>query len=348
MTLRNSREEITETVLRPEAYDIKERADRVGKYYRKYTESFVFDEFGTGYIKRTGMEFMAGVPIPLKKDDLVQFKGGEELKIPLVVENMAWIMGINPKFAHVKHYLEFMGRCSDNKIVDALVQKGRDAAREKQYDHAAIHFRAALCISPANLSAMNGYAEVCRELYLESNDEEIIGRYKAEAMEYFELVTLLHPQYAQAYYYLGYAYLNMGLYVKAKLTWEQFLEKSDNEEDNGEIQERLRQLEHPVQIERGYNAVLSGRYEEGIQRMEPYLKSRFKEWWPMSYYLGIAYLRTDHFEDAAESFKRVLAIHPSHVESMEELADIYAQRNDRENESKYRKKADLLRSGGHK
>jgi len=68
----------------------------------------------------------------------------------------------------------------------------------------------------------------------------------------------------------------------------------------------------------------------------------------MSYYPGIAYLRTGYRKDAVTNFKHVLTINPSHVESMEELADIYAESKDKENETKYRKKAELIRSGGHK
>jgi Tetratricopeptide repeat. len=346
--LLKKKEETAETPKNPEDYDIKERSDRVGKYYKKYTKNFVFDEFSEAYIKRTGLDFMAGVPIPLRKQDLEEFKGGDGLKIALISENMACIMGINPKFDYMQNYLQFMEKFSKNKIVNALVKEGRDFAEEKEYDNASIHFRAALCISPTNLHAMISYARVCRELYLGSNNEELIGRYKAEALEYFELITVAHPRYAQAYYFLGYAYLNLGLYLKAKLVWEQFITKTNNMKDRKEIKKRLSQLEHPVQIERGYNAVLSGRYEEGIYILEPYLKSEFKDWWPMSYYLGVAYLRLGNRKDAVASFKRVLGINPSHVESMEELANIYAESKDKENESKYRKKAELLRSGGHK
>jgi Tfp pilus assembly protein PilF len=86
----------------------------------------------------------------------------------------------------------------------------------------------------------------------------------------------------------------------------------------------------------------------GIEILEPFVGTKFQEWWPMSYYLGVAYERTDNRKDAVASFKRVLGIHPSHVETMEELAAIYGECNDKENEAKYRKKADLIRSGGHR
>jgi tetratricopeptide (TPR) repeat protein len=123
---------------------------------------------------------------------------------------------------------------------------------------------------------------------------------------------------------------------------------SRNPKDSKEIKSRMQQLEQPVRIEEGCNAVLAGRYEQGIDMLEPYLDTKFKDWWPMSYYLGIAYARLGNRKDAVASFKRVLGINGSHVESMEELAVIYGESDDKENEAKFRKKAELLRSGGHK
>ncbi len=45
-------------------------------------------------------------------------------------------------------------------------------------------------------------------MYLASQNEEYVGRFKAEALEWFEILTEVHPKFAQGYYYLGYAYLN--------------------------------------------------------------------------------------------------------------------------------------------
>ena len=346
--LKKKEDKIETPQKRPEEFDIRERPDRVGKYLKKYTKNFVFAEFSDAYIKRTGLDFMKGVPVPLRKQDLESFQGGEGIKMPLLTENIAWIMGIDPKFEYVDQYVKLLSSFSERKIVNALVKEGRDFAELKDYDNAAIHFRAALCILPTNIHAMYSYARVCRELYRSSNNEEYIGRFKAESIEYFELLVEFYPRYNQSYYYLGYAYLNMGLYIKAKLTWEQFIKKNSNLKDRKEIMDRLKQLQEPVKIEEGCNAVLSGRYELGIDVLEPFMNTKFKDWWPMSYYLGVAYLRTGNRKSAVTSFKRVLDLNPSHVESMDELADIFAESKDKENESKYRKKAELIRSGGYK
>ena len=81
-------------------------------------------------------------------------------------------------------------------------------------------------------------------MYLNSRNEEYVGRFKAEALDYFELTTETHPRFAQGYYYLGYAYLNMGLYVKADLTWSEFLRFSRNGKDKKEIRTRRKPVSY--------------------------------------------------------------------------------------------------------
>ena len=56
-----------------------------------------------------------------------------------------------------------------------------------------------------------------------------MGRFKAESLEAFEIATIKNPQLAEAFYFLGYSYVNLGLYIKAKLTWDEFMKLSTDE-----------------------------------------------------------------------------------------------------------------------
>lgn len=348
MPLLKKKAKVELTEKKPEEYDIKSRPDRVSIFFRTYTEAFIFTELQDEFLQRAGnLEFMRGIPVPLRREDVAEFDKDAGLKLPVLCENMARIIGIDPKFPHRDAYMAFMEKLFPKKLAMYLVKEGRDEAEKKDYDHGAIHFRAALCFDPTNLHAMYSYARVCRELYLAGEEEAYIGCFKAESMEYFELIVSIHPNFAQAYYFLGYAYLNLGLYVKAQIAWEQYLAKGKIMKDRQEIKKRLAQIADPVQIEKGYNAVLAGRYEEGIGILERYLESSFRDWWPMSYYLGIAYHALGEISEAISSFTHVLTLNASHVESMDELGKIYGEIGNQEKEKKYRKKAMLIRSGGY-
>ncbi|MEG2758019.1 MAG: hypothetical protein RR963_07425 [Anaerovoracaceae bacterium] len=338
---------ITRTVIRgPEDADIKVRKDRIGRYFRKYLSKFVFDEFSPKYIENSKAgDLMKGVPIPLRKKDLKIFAGGEGLTMLTIAENMAWVMGCDPHFKHTKDYVAILERLYNYKLYEGMVKEGRDAAERGDMDNACIHFRAALCMKPDYLHGMYSYARACRAMYLNSGNEEYVGRFKAEAMDYFELTSETHPRFAQAFYYLGYAYLNMGLYVKAEITWKEFIRFSHNGKDKKEIRQRMRQLAEPIEIEQGYNDIMAARYEAGIQRLEKYRDSKFNTWWPLHYYLGIGYEMTGDIEGSKESFKKVLKLNASHIETMRELIGIYEDEGDKENVNKYEKKIAIVEKG---
>lgn len=340
-----------ETALaRPESEIIfRKRPDRIGIYFKKYLDKFVFDEFSSSFIKKAdgGLDFMKGVPIPLRKEDLEEFKSDAGLSMLVVAENMAWIIGIDPKFKYADQYLEYMKVNFGKKIDQYLSKEAKDAGELGNLDDAAIHFRASLCVHPDYLDSMYGYARTCRKLYEESNDEEYIGKFKAEAFDYFEMTTEVFPKFAQAYYYLGYMYLNMGLYSKAELTWKTFIQKSQNSKDRKEIKGRIAQIQVPLHIEQGYNHVIAGRWANGIEILEGYLQTDYKEWWPLSYYLGVAYAQTNRKKEAIQRLEWVLRLNPTHVETMHELADIYEKSGSMDKVSKYREKAKLIEKGGH-
>ncbi len=320
------------------------RSDRVGRYLKKYMGMFVFDEFSPSYLNRAAgkLDFMAGVPIPLQKGDMEAFQKEEGLNVVRIIENMAWVMGMDPKFKYSPEYIEYIGVYFNKRALEGFVKKGKDAAESGDMDEATIMFRAALMLRPDDIHAMVSYARACRKQYLSGGNEEYVGRYKAESIEYFELLTQIYPRYSEAYYYLGYAYLNMGLYQKAALTWEEFLKKSLNAKDKKEIRGRMEQLKQPIEIEKGCNAVMTGYFLEGLTLLEPFLDTNFKGWWPLSYYLGVCYSRIGKRKLAYKSFHKALSLNPSHGESMLELAELYAEDNDRRNEMKYKNKARLI------
>jgi tetratricopeptide (TPR) repeat protein len=336
---------VKRTVVRaPEEYDIQIREDRIGRYFKKHLSRFIFAEFSKEYMAKGGMEeLMTGVPIPLRKADLEVFAGGAGIKPNHLAANMAWIMGIDPHFQYTPQYVKFLNKVFNYKIMEGMLKTGRDAAEEGNYEEACIHFRATLCMNPEYLHGMYSYARCCREMYSASNNEEYIGRFKAESLDFFELTTEAHPRHAQSFYYLGYAYLNIGLYTKAQLAWNRFLGFTKSAKDRKEINNRLKQIKEPVIIEQAINEISAGRFAQGVDVLEHYLKSEFDNWWPLHYYLGLGYLNMGQRKDAVNAFKRALEKNGSHIDSMESLADIFKESGDKEEEQKYRKKIAIVK-----
>ena len=329
---------------RPESEThLTKRLDRVKPYLMHHMKEFTFDEFSPEYMKRTRLAEFKGVPIPLRAEDREAFKKPEGLNNNIIAENMARVIGIDPRFEHTEKYKYYIESNFGRKAVENITRKAKDHADRKDYEDSCIYFRAGLVLKFDDLPAMYGYARILRQLYTDGKDEQYIGTIKAECIQYFELTTEFFPRFDMGWYYLGYMYLNLGLYIKAKLAWDEYLKIGRIQKDVREIKNRIIQLEKPIEIEKGYNAVLSGRWKKGLSILEPFKDSKFSDWWPLWYYLGVAYARTGRTDEAEKAFKEVLKGSPRHAESMEELVDLYKKTNNKAGTKKYQDKLKLVK-----
>jgi tetratricopeptide (TPR) repeat protein len=301
-----------------EAPNFCQRQDRLSPYLEQAGRRFVFDEFSAEYLKREKLEYLTGIPIPFRREDLTAFHAGTGLSVTQLADNMAFMCGVNPGLPYVPAYLKYLARFFNEKLIDVLTSAAGEHLVAQRYLEAAVYFRGALVLSSSDRKGVFGYACACREWYLslEAEDSaELIKILKDESMEYFEWTAELFPDFSAAYYFLGYAYLNMGLYTKAQLTWKRFLELATSQEEIEEIQDRMDQLQEPVKIEAGINLLLGGKLTEGLAVLEPYVQSEFKNWWPLHYYLASAYEELSYTDEAIEGFLKVLELVPSHGES---------------------------------
>ena len=312
---------------------------RLDGYFKDRLKDTAFVELSLGALGG----LLDGVPVPLSAKD-VRDSAGKGIDAGRLAKNMIYVIGCDPAFPYVNSYIGFIKRAFDDRLIKMICSDGLGALVDGKAKEACIFFRAALQLDPDDADAMYGYARACRDVYAESEDDTEIGNFKAESIDYFEKLTLEHPEVAEGHYYLGYGYMNMGLYVKAEIAFRTYLKLMPEGEEADEVRERLAQLRDPVEIEKGCNEVIAGRYENGIEALEKYLDTGAKTWWPLHYYLGVAYRMTGDDEQATERFRNVLRLNASNVETMDELADIYAKSGDKELEEKYRKKAALVRA----
>ena len=318
------------------APDLIEKEDKLKPYLESEIKGMLFDELAEDFLEKNGLEFMKGVSVPLRAEDLT--KGAD---VTQLADNMAMVMGADVHFKYTSQYIKFMAKCFNEKLVSVMSGTGGTNLINEQYRKACIYYRAALLLDSKDRDAIFGYACCCREWYLslEGDDEqELVAILKAEATEYFEWCMVLYEDFAPSYYFLGYAYLNAGQYTKASLVWQDFIERADRSKDAEivkEIEERVESLKEPVKIEAGINHIISGRYEEGLKVLEPYVGGEYDSWWPLHFYLASAYRELGALNEAVEGFRRVLALSPSHEESAQALADLYAELGDAEMSEKY-------------
>ena len=330
--------------------------DRISAYLGSRNHDMMFAELSSDYLSRIGAaDILVGVPVPIRNTE--GGSEGGETGVREIIMDMARIIGGDPSFVYAEKYIEFIKLAAGNQAELMLVSEGARAADAGELEDACMLLRAALRIEPKSREALYLYARVCKELQtLATDDEEKAAKFKAEALESFEFLTMMHPEFALGYYFLGYEYLNLGLYLKTKLTWQDFLkyssgtelETSDMDDDmlaelRDDISQRMEELDEPVKIEEACNKIMGGDFQGGKEILDEFREGRYKDWWPLWHYLGTAEVALGHSDKAVECFKRVLVLSPSNTDAMEELAAIYAIAGDEEKAAKYRNKIRIVR-----
>ena len=313
--------------------------DRIGEYLVPHLDQFLFDELSENYLAKAEIaDILTGVPVPIRKTAL------SGLSTVALAQNMAFIIGYDINFKYRDNYVAYIIRTFTKDFAKPLINEGIEAAAKSDFDYACICFRGALLIDPDSSDALYCYGRACKDSYETGEGEEYVGRYKAESLEAFEKLTIKSPDFDMGFYFLGYGYLNMGLYVKAKLTWETFLTLTRDKERKEEVQGWLDKLVEPVRIEEGYNDVLAGRLDEGIEILSSYRDDeRFNTWWPLWYYLGVAYGQLGESEEAEQCYLRVLKLSPSNLQVMEALEELYRNSGNEQLAEKYHKKMEVVK-----
>ncbi len=316
--------------------------NRLDKHLMKYLDDYVFLELMPEYVKRERLDFMRGVPMPVKKDMVGALAKNKGIEFKYFTMGMVNVIGMNPSFKYVSQYVNFLNYVNKD-IVPSMVMVGMEQAKMSELEPACITLRAALVMDPDNVDALYNYMLVCRNLYLESDDKQFVTDFKTEVFESLLKLKELAPDFAMTYYYLGFAYLNAGKYREAQGEWDRFLHISGPCSERLEIRDRLRDIEDPVKIEKGYNDVINGKWHEGLAVLEQYKDTDKMEWWPLPYYLGVGYSRTERYNEAVDMLKQALKGNPSSAEIMAELVIAHNALGDEVNAEKYKKKIDILR-----
>ena len=331
----------------------RSRKDRLRPYMEKQLKDMLFIEMPVDALTdEADLSFMKGVPLPIKKEDLADLSGSGLSAVKLA-DNIAVVIGSDTQFRYADHYIRFLNRLFDAKLIKVFSGKAGEALKVGNYRLGMAYLRAGMCFRDDDKDAMFAYAGGCRYWYLglegSEEDTELIKILKSEASEYYEHLTDAYPEFAPGWYYLGYVYLNEGRYLKAQLAWKKYLAGADRDDVDQtapieEIEQRVRELDDPVKIEQGAALLQSGKLEEGLAVLEPYVNTEYSRWWPLHFYLASAYRELGYQKEAVEGFKNVLRLSPSNVDAMDALAAVYRASGDTENAEKYAKKAELVRS----
>ena len=82
-------------------------------------------------------------------------------------------------------------------------------------------------------------------------------------------------------------------------------------------------MDFKVRYEQGYNLVLQGKAQEGLDYLLP-LEDGHPDWWNLLFMIALAYKSMDDIGQAKTYLEKILIMKPTQVDSLVELALCYA------------------------
>lgn len=297
----------------------------VKDFLKEKTENLSFIELKKGSgIDINGYKLTESVPLPIVIDELVsEIKGGraqEELNMKSIVEGMIYTSGVDPDFKYFQTYREIL--YSYNKdIEDFILYRGLKFAEDGQLEEALVNFSALANINPENVNGLFNFALALEEkarTFFKNKDINNGNIFLFESTRYFEEVLNVDPSFSMAYYKLGFHYRQQKQFRKSKITWERFLDYSDNQETLDEVKQQLLAISDDVIYEEGYTEVLRGNPEGGLAKLLS-LEEKYSDWWNLLFMIGVAYRQIGQYVKAKRQFEKVLAIYPEQPDSLNEM-----------------------------
>lgn len=306
---------------------------RIEKYLKERVNDIVFIHLKDNKkLEVKGFTFDDKIPLPIPFKEVVdrvkdESEIVEDISILKIIQGMVYIIGIDSGFKYNESYKEFLTRFDEN-IIKTILQQGFRLIEVGNKSEALICFKACLYINENDLDSLYNYARCCEELALELSDKPIED-FEEEAIDVFETLTELYPDFPLSYYHLGFHYANREHYKKAQITWERFIDKGSDENRKIEILKKISEISHKVQYEEGYNLVFNGKPSEALNKLLP-LEEKYPEWWNLQFFVGLAYRQLVNFEDALKHFEKAYRVKPSQVEILNEigLCNISLGKND--------------------
>lgn len=353
-----------EYIINPEVIKL---ASKVEKYFKETLDKIVFINLSDEFIDRhQNLRFLKGIPIPVSLEVLENEakktgNGKMGFSPAAAAQAMTFVIGADADFPYAEQYKRFL-KYNIKGLYLVMLGSGIDMAQSGRFMEAAILFRATDIYDrwsrkdaplgtpavrdprlPDSPEALYNYARACRDIYMNEEEEDAAKKaaFREESVKSFERLIKEFPDFDQSYYFLGFFYMNKKLYNEAKEVWTKFLSLTKEEAMAEDVRERMGQVDDLIVYEKGYLEVMNDRAQNGLDILLP-LYEKYKEWWNLLFFIGLAYRKLGEYEKAIFFFGEVGRIKPSQSDAYNELGLCYASLGDYENAEKYFKKAALI------
>lgn len=295
------------------------------EYFKQKTNNISFIETKPGtYIDVNGYKITEEVPLPIVVDDLLKevqaSDDAEEIKFISFINGIVYTIGVDPKFKYFKEYSDIL-YSYDEKIEGYILYNALKSINEDELELGMIWLRALSFINNKNLFGRYNYslaiAERAKQAF-ELKDRKLGKEFLESSTSILEEIIDEDPNFHLALYKLGYHYKSKNEFRKSKITWEKFLRLGKEQELLDEIRECLESIEDDVIYEEGYNLILEGYSDDGLEKLLS-IVDKYDKWWNLFFMIGLGYRQVGEFEKAKGYFEKVIELEEDQADALNEL-----------------------------
>lgn len=318
--------------------------DIMAKMLKRFIDEVVFIELKPGHsLSIKGVDFPENITLPVFIDDLAKgIKANELEEIPVLglIKGLVYIVGSEARIEHYNFYVSLLVAL-DNQITDAhaklvtsILMDGLRLADDQHYANAILYFNAVLKLDPSNVDAFYNMGRSFQDLANEDERSEL----KKLAKYCFEKCLEFDPDFAYSHFSLGFLFYNEENFQFAQMHWLHALRIGLTDEMKEEVVVGLGRVKDKAAYEKGYELILSGRVDEGLEILKA-LEEDHDEWWNLLFFIGVGYRMQEQYEDALSYFLKVMSLNTGHIQTMNELGICLLSLGDYDEAEKYFKEA---------
>ncbi|MBF4696010.1 tetratricopeptide repeat protein [Fusibacter ferrireducens] len=306
-------------------------------YLKKFLDEVVFIELkAEKKIKLRTIELNPSIPIPVCIDNLAETIKENNIEIipPLaIIKGLIYVLGAEPEFKHVAYYVDLI-KDIDIEMPLKILNDALNFASLKEYYRAILYLNACLKIDSDNLDTLYNLGRCYHDLYQETTESE----YEEQSAAYFKKTVEIDPTFGLGYYQLGIFFYNRENFKQAEKLWVKALSFELDQDVKEEIVTFLGKCRDRSTYETGYELVLNGRIDEGLELLKS-IEEEHGDWWNLNFFIGLAYRFQEEHETALKYFLKVLTLNTGHIQTMNEIGICLLSLGDYDEALKYYKEA---------
>ena len=248
-------------------------------------------------------ELLKDLVLPVYIDDMktgiMTGQMQEEISLEKFLDGMIINIGVDPDFIHADEYKVILNKY----ITDISKYTASKALASDDSDKSLLFLRGGYILSPEDNYNSYLYARYLWPIAF-SLEEENADQFVKESLKILQDIIARDNDFAIAYYELGNIYKNLGEYIKARIYYNNALQKTDSPEAMDEIRDKLTEINDNAEIEEALYFIGKSRYDDAIKKLTGLLSNKKRA--DAYYYLGVAYQNIGQYDNSIMAFENAL------------------------------------------